>query len=241
VVSQELPGDDFSRSQWQLGLNYYRRRISDIGFKGGVLLDIGCGSGNWSVAAASDFRLVIGCDNFIARLSCGCRMRDFLESRNTTFLRGDATALPLESASVDWCLVYNVLPYVRRWREVVPELARVIRPEGKVFAGWVDAGMILFSLAEGLVLGRPRRLIEVLWMVGGKTLRRMGADPNRGQGFLSRNDVVGAFARSNFDLLASTWARDSHRIERGLFPNTFALLPFFHEAVFAKRLAASST
>ena len=241
VISQELPGDDFSLSQWQLGLNYYRRRLSDMGFKGGVLLDVGCGSGNWSMAAASDVRLVIGCDRFGARLSCCRRIRDSLESQNATFLQGDAMALPLQSASVDWCLVYNVLPYVRRWREVVHELARVLRPGGKVFAGWADAGTVLFSLADALVLGRARRLMEVLWMVGGKTLRRMGAYPRLGPGFLGRNDVVYAFARANFHLLASPWARDSHWIERGLFPNKFALLPFFHEAVFAKSLAATST
>lgn len=235
IVCRELPGDDFSLSQWQLGLDYYRARLAAFGAEGQVLLDIGCGSGNWALAAASRFGLVAGCDLGAARLACSRRVRDSLAVRNAYFCYADATALPFESESVDWALVYNVLPYVRGWRRVAPELARVVRPRGRVFVGWVDAGMILFCLAEGLLLRRARRLFEALWMAGGWRLMANRRAEDKAALFLGRRTVVKAFSEANFEPLCSTWAETPGRIGDPLFPRRFGLLPFFHEVLFEKR------
>jgi hypothetical protein len=44
ILNEVLPLDEFSRSQWNLGLEYYRKYLEKMGATGEVFLDLGhCG------------------------------------------------------------------------------------------------------------------------------------------------------------------------------------------------------
>lgn len=235
MVKSHLPGDDFSLSQWQLGLDYYRGRLAELGIRGKVLLDIGCGSGNWTAAAADLFSVVVGCEIGSARLACARHILSYLPMQNAHLCRADATRLPIASGVVDGALVYNVLPYVKGWQQVLPELARVIKPGGKVLVSWVDVGMMLFCLAEGLLGIKMNRLLDALhiaakYMGAAASARVNTAAPLT----LTKHAVTEGFARAKFQLLHSTWDKRTGAFGGPLFPKRFLALPFFYEALFER-------
>ncbi len=227
MVQDDLPGDDFSLSQWQLGLDYYRERLAQAGLQGEVLLDLGCGSGNWTAAAAARFRLVIGCELRTARLACGRHILNHLHLPNAHLCRSDVTRLPIATGVVDGALVYNVVPYVEGWRRLLSELARVVRPGGKVLASWHESGMMLFCLAEGLLMRRKWRFLDCLSIA-----RRRLAEPKETAPLtLSEKVVVAEFWRHSFRLLRAPHSFPSRAV---LFPRRFCFLPFFGEALFQR-------
>lgn len=228
MVQSDLPGDDFSLSQWQLGLDYYRARMTELGLAGKVLLDVGCGSGNWTAAGAALFPLVIGCEMRTARLACGRHVFNYLRIANAHLCRADATLLPIASGAVDCALLYNVLPYIAGWRRLLAEVARVVKPGGKVFVGWHEVGMMLFCLAESFLMRRGWRLRDT-WSIAERRLTKEGGAAAL---TLAEEVVVREFAQANFRLLRSPREIPS---PAGLFPRRLCLFPFFNEALFERQ------
>ena len=59
TVKQLLPNEGFSATQYLRGLDYFKSRLQAVFPGQGTLLDVGCGAGNWTVAASSFFDEVI--------------------------------------------------------------------------------------------------------------------------------------------------------------------------------------
>lgn len=91
-------------------------------------LDAGCGAGALTLALAPLVAEVVGLDR-VPELLALARERS---PANAQFVEGDATALPFEDASFDLAATLRVLHHVRRPELVVAELARVVRPSGRV-------------------------------------------------------------------------------------------------------------
>ena len=92
-------------------------------------LDVGTGAGTLAVALAPLVREVVGVDV----------VRELLEAArraappNVTFVEGDATRLPFDTASFDLVCCRRTLHHVARPELVVAELARVTRSGGLIF------------------------------------------------------------------------------------------------------------
>ena len=91
-------------------------------------LDSGCGAGALAFALAPHVREVIGVDLAADLVEAGRRHAP----ANVTLLEGDATALPFGVGEFDLAGSLRVLHHVRRPELVVSELARVIRPGGRI-------------------------------------------------------------------------------------------------------------
>lgn len=89
---------------------------------GGVLADVGCGSGDLGRQLQGRFATVIGIDAV---------RYDGLPS-SVTFVRADldAAPLPLEDASVDVAAAVEVIEHLENPRAFMRELARITRPGG---------------------------------------------------------------------------------------------------------------
>jgi 2-polyprenyl-3-methyl-5-hydroxy-6-metoxy-1,4-benzoquinol methylase len=89
---------------------------------GGVLADVGCGSGDLGREVQGRFDTVIGIDAV---------RYDGLPS-HVTFVRADldAAPLPLEDASVDVAAAVEVIEHLENPRAFMRELARITRPGG---------------------------------------------------------------------------------------------------------------
>ena len=109
---------------------------------GWTVLDVACGNGNATLAAARSGTHAIGVDYVPALLEDG-RGRALAEGLDVEFHEGDAEALPLQDASVDAVLSVFGTMFAPDHQRTADEVLRVARPGGTVaLASWTPGGFI---------------------------------------------------------------------------------------------------
>jgi arsenite methyltransferase len=114
--------------------------------EGSVVLDVGCGAGTDLLLAAlrtGPGGRAIGVDMTEAmrlRAAQGAAARGLT---NVDVLQGDATRLPVDSASVDVVISNGVLNLVPEKRRAIAEVARVLKPGGRVQIADIVIGEVL--------------------------------------------------------------------------------------------------
>ena len=176
LLAEMAPEDDFSLSQWELGLGYYQRRLKAFGVSGKIFLDLGCGAGNWALAAASLFEQVIAIDIMPQRLAVARQIQHLLGIKNITFVAGDLLHLPIASQRADWVLSYNVLPYVASSQTAFSEMQRVQAVRSHLWLSWAEYGISLFYGLDGaLSLSRKRAVSGLSILLGAAGLVKLPA------------------------------------------------------------------
>jgi ubiquinone/menaquinone biosynthesis C-methylase UbiE len=94
---------------------------------GVVVLDAACGTGRHTAWVEAQGCRAIGIDVTAAMLR-----RASAAAPRMSFVQGDLRALPLASASVDACVCALALCHLPRLTPVLRELARVVRPGGRL-------------------------------------------------------------------------------------------------------------
>jgi SAM-dependent methyltransferase len=100
---------------------------------GGVLLDFGCGNGAQTLRFIDDFDRIVGVDVepvFLAEFAREVAARGL--AGRITPLPYDGDRLPLDAATVDAVVSFEVLEHVRNEKASLAEIHRVLRP-----GGWV--------------------------------------------------------------------------------------------------------
>jgi SAM-dependent methyltransferase/uncharacterized protein YbaR (Trm112 family) len=99
---------------------------------GEILLDVGCGWGRWSIAAARLGYSPIGVDRSLGAVLAAERVTAQL-GLYANFVVGDARSLPFRKAAVDVVFSYSVLQHLSRTDAIaaIKEIGRVLRPNGK--------------------------------------------------------------------------------------------------------------
>ncbi len=103
--------------------------------RGDLLLDAGCGEGRHCFGALERGARVVGLDLDPASLSRGgrpLRARGREVGRLASVLQGDAFALPFRDATFDRVICAEVMEHVHDYRGAARELARVLRPGGRL-------------------------------------------------------------------------------------------------------------
>jgi ubiquinone/menaquinone biosynthesis C-methylase UbiE len=103
------------------------RRLLDELAPGSTVLDAACGTGRHAVYLSQKGHDVVGVDSSSVMLE---RARERVP--NADFRTGELTALPLEDESVDAAICALALSHQRDISAGVDELARVVRPGGRV-------------------------------------------------------------------------------------------------------------
>src|SRR5688572_15403253 len=107
---------------------------------GSRVLDVACGNGNASLAAARRWCQVTGVD-FVPALVEQARVRAAAERLPATFQVGDAEALDFPDASFDYVLSTFGVMFAPDQERAARELARVCKPGGKIgLANWSPTG-----------------------------------------------------------------------------------------------------
>jgi SAM-dependent methyltransferase len=106
------------------------------------VLDVACGNGNATLAAARRFCKVTGLDYVPALLARG-RERAAAERLSIEFVEGDAEAMPFADGSFDAALSTFGVMFAPDQTRAARELLRVVRPGGVIaLANWTPEGFI---------------------------------------------------------------------------------------------------
>ena len=115
------------------------RRVLDA-LPAGEVLDAACGTGRWASYLAGRGHVVTGVDQSSAMVD---RARAKLP--DARFLHGELTRLPLDDASVDAAVCALALVHVADLATAIGELARVVRPGGRVVISDVHPFLVMLG------------------------------------------------------------------------------------------------
>jgi SAM-dependent methyltransferase len=109
---------------------------------GESVLDVACGNGNASLAAARRFAHVTGAD-YVPSLLDKAITRARAENLSIDFREADAEALPFEDARFDVVLSTYGVMFAPNHAVAASELLRVCRPGGRIgLANWTPEGFV---------------------------------------------------------------------------------------------------
>ncbi|GGK28923.1 hypothetical protein GCM10010124_22120 [Pilimelia terevasa] len=132
---------------------------------GSRVLDVACGNGNATLAAARADASVLGVDYVEALLEDG-RRRAAAEGLSVEFRLGDAEALPVADDAVDAALSVFGVMFAPDHQRAAAELVRVVRPGGTLgLASWCPDGFIgaVFRTVAGHVPPPAGVASPLLW------------------------------------------------------------------------------
>lgn len=117
---------------------------------GEVLVDIGCGWGRWTIAAARAGYAAWGVDVHLDALWAAQRVTGQLEIA-ADFACCDATGLPFRPASIDFVFSYSVLQHLEKAavRDALKGIAKILRPGGTCFIQLPNAFGAISVLRQG--------------------------------------------------------------------------------------------
>lgn len=142
------------------------------------ILDVACGSGNATLAAARrSWDEVVGLD-YVPELLEHARARADVERLEVQLVEGDAEQLPFEDASFDVVISVFGVMFAPDQQRAAAELSRVCRPGGRIgLASWTPEGMVgrLMRAIGQRVPSPPGIAPPVLWGVE-EHLRRLLGD-----------------------------------------------------------------
>lgn len=134
---------------------------------GEKVLDVACGSGNGTLAAARrNWAEVVGCD-FVPELLERARERATAERLEIEFVEADAQDLPFADASFDVTMSIFGAMFAPDQEKTAVELLRVTRPGGRIgMANWCpDGGLqnLFATIVEHTGGPPPGTVPPVLW------------------------------------------------------------------------------
>jgi ubiquinone/menaquinone biosynthesis C-methylase UbiE len=132
---------------------------------GSRVLDVACGNGNATLAAARSGTSAVGVD-YVPELLEDGRARAVAEGLDVELQLGDAEALPFPDAAFDAALSVFGTMFAPDHRQTAREVIRVVRPGGTVgLASWTPDGFIgeMFRVITSHVPGPAGLQSPLLW------------------------------------------------------------------------------
>jgi ubiquinone/menaquinone biosynthesis C-methylase UbiE len=129
------------------------------------VLDVACGNGNATLAAARAGTSAVGVD-YVPELLEGGRARAVAEGLDVVMQIGDAEALPFADGSFDAVLSVFGAMFAPDHQRAAKEIVRVVRPGGTVgLASWTPDGFIgeMFRVITSHVPGPAGLQSPLLW------------------------------------------------------------------------------
>lgn len=172
--------------------NYYKSTLKALSFCNmNLVVDAGCGMGQWSIPLSLVNNQVIGLDISTPRLKVAKALSDEYERNNVTFNEASIESTNMLSESVDGIFCYGVLMFTNV-EDTLVEFFRILRPGGKIYInantyGWyahllIDRGIrkrnmkwvkAALKMVLNTVKGKKSQiLVDKHWLL--KTLKDIG-------------------------------------------------------------------
>ncbi len=124
-----------------------------------LILDVGCGTGRFSIEAAKKGAKVLALD-------FSCAMLDILKQKSTSLgleekicpIRGDARSIQLKDAVVDGCICINFIQLVDSYKDVISEINRVLKPSGFLIINFPN--LLGWYLPVGVYVNLTRKSVQ---------------------------------------------------------------------------------
>jgi ubiquinone/menaquinone biosynthesis C-methylase UbiE len=122
-------------------LSYCAQRVRNVDLKPGRILDMGCGTGRWTLAMSSIFDEVVGIDLNRDRIRLANYVVERLGLENVKFEERSILGLPYEDTSFDSIVCYGVVVASDILEDALREMFRVLKPSGVAYVtlnggGW---------------------------------------------------------------------------------------------------------
>jgi len=98
----------------------------------GVILDLGCGTGNYTLALNRLEIKAIGLDKSMEMLKIA------IQKMSAPFVLGDASVLPFKNQSLDSILSITLFEFLTYPEKTLSEIYRVLRPKGEIIIGTMN-------------------------------------------------------------------------------------------------------
>jgi ubiquinone/menaquinone biosynthesis C-methylase UbiE len=120
--------------------------------RGGTALELGCGRGVGAALILERF----GADTVDAfdldpRMVHRARKRLEPRGRRARFWVGDATSIPVPTATYDAVFDFGIIHHIPHWRRVLTEVSRVLKPGGRFYAEEVLARFIRHPIVRRIL------------------------------------------------------------------------------------------
>jgi SAM-dependent methyltransferase len=170
-------------------------RVIDAEITGRTVLDLGCGSGRYSIALACLGARSVTAVDYRAKSYQRARAWCFQKGLPVTFLEADALKLPFQDRAFDFVFCNGVLHHTRSWRKAMSEYARIMRRSGFLYL--YATGGFFWTTRRAL---RPRPGVHQAGVAG-----RVGPGLRHRSGHSRRRNRMGRRGASLSDAMFAQW------------------------------------
>lgn len=139
----------FFERVYSKSLTIYEKRLSQISMNAkNLVLDAGCGFGQWTIALSHLNEFVVGIDADIKKVKIAKLKAQMENAKNISFEIGSIEHLPFNDESFDAIICYSVI-YRTNFKKSLKEFYRILKPNGVVYIVTNSLGWYLFNLITG--------------------------------------------------------------------------------------------
>lgn len=154
-------------------LSYYKEHLESLAFSGmNIVVDAGCGMGQWTIPLSMLNNSVLGIDLSSPRLRVAKGLCECYKVHNVTLVESSIESIDVNSESVDGVFCYGVLMFTDI-EKTLREFFRILRPGGKIYInantyGWYAHLLIDRGLRKRNIKWVKAALQMVLNTINGK-------------------------------------------------------------------------
>jgi len=225
TFSDELGANDaaFARRVYSQPLEVYRDRLAAVGMLDHeMILDAGCGFGQWMLAMKNSTNVVHGIDELAVRIEALNEVVDWLKLTNVQANQGKLTAIDSPDNSYTAIFCYAAL-VCTPWREVLQEFARVLRPGGRVYVTVSEIGLYVnlwCNRPNATADYEPRRVVAHT-LANTLAYESDGTPPMSGEILIAREDARACFEDLGFTVLSVAGDGQTNFIPHKVTPKPF--------------------
>lgn len=133
TLAAECNDSSYSDAVTSMPFSYYVDRVKQLGLQDkDLVLDVGCGFGQWSAALSPFNKQVIGVDINQNRVDIGNKLIKQADIHNVKLRLGNALSLEFEDSSVDILFCYGVVMFMD-FEKALKEFKRVLKKGGLLY------------------------------------------------------------------------------------------------------------